>query len=64
VLRARTVEEKGRLAREVHRHVWPLFESGKIRPPIHRTFPLEQASEAHRLMEASGHIGKIVLSIE
>jgi NADPH2:quinone reductase len=64
VLRARTVEEKGRLAREVHRHVWPLFESGKIRPPIDRTFPLEQASEAHRLMEASGHIGKIVLSIE
>jgi NADPH:quinone reductase len=64
VLRARTVEEKGRLAREVHRHVWPLFESGKIRPLIDRTFPLEQASEAHRLMEASGHIGKIVLRIE
>jgi NADPH:quinone reductase len=64
VLRARTIEEKGRLAREVRRHVWPLFESGKIRPPIHRIFSLERAGDAHRLMEASGHIGKIVLSTE
>jgi NADPH:quinone reductase len=64
VLRARSVEEKGRLALEVQRHVWPLLESGKVRPLIYRTFRLEQAAEAHRLMEASGHIGKIVLNVE
>jgi NADPH:quinone reductase len=64
VLRARSVEEKGRLALEVQRQVWPLFESGKVHPQIFRTFQLEHAAEAHRLMEASGHIGKIVLSIQ
>ena len=63
VLRSRTVEEKGRLADELRRHVWPLIESGKVRPPIFQTFPLDRAADAHRLMEASGHIGKIVLTV-
>ena len=41
----------------------PLIEAGKIKPVVYKTFPLEQASEAHRLMESSQHIGKLVLSV-
>jgi NADPH:quinone reductase-like Zn-dependent oxidoreductase len=41
--------------------VWPLVEAGRIRPPVAATFPLEEAAAAHRLMESSAHIGKIVL---
>ena len=63
-LRARTVEEKGRLARELRAKVWPLIEAGTVKPMIHATFPLEQAAEAHRLMESSAHVGKIVLTVE
>ncbi|KAA0598595.1 putative PIG3 family NAD(P)H quinone oxidoreductase [Azospirillum lipoferum] len=62
-LRARPVAEKGRIAAALREHVWPLLESGGIRPQIHSTFPLEQADEAHRLMESSAHIGKIVLTV-
>jgi putative PIG3 family NAD(P)H quinone oxidoreductase len=61
-LRARSVAEKGRLAQAVRREVWPLIESGKVRPRLAATFPLAKASEAHRLMESSAHIGKIVLT--
>ena len=43
--------------------VWPLLAAGEVRPQIHATFPLEQAAEAHRLMESSAHVGKIVLTI-
>jgi putative PIG3 family NAD(P)H quinone oxidoreductase len=60
-LRPRSVEEKGALARAVREHVWPLIEAGRVRPVIHATFPLELAASAHRLMESSAHIGKIVL---
>jgi putative PIG3 family NAD(P)H quinone oxidoreductase len=60
-LRARTVEEKGRIADALRREVWPLVEAGRIRPPVAATFPLEEAAAAHRLMESSAHIGKIVL---
>lgn len=60
-LRPRSVAEKGATARAVHEHVWPLFESGAVRVPIHATFPLTNAAEAHRVMEASEHIGKLVL---
>lgn len=63
-LRARSVEEKGRLAREVEQHVWPLVSSGAVRVLVHATFPLARAAEAHRLMEASSHIGKLVLLVE
>jgi putative PIG3 family NAD(P)H quinone oxidoreductase len=60
-LRARSIDEKGRVAAGVRKHVWPLIESGKVRPHIFRTFPLREAAAAHRLMESSAHIGKIVL---
>ncbi|WP_434619938.1 NAD(P)H-quinone oxidoreductase [Azospirillum sp. B2RO_4] len=62
-LRARPVAEKGRIAAALREHVWPLLESGGIKPQIHTTFPLEQVDEAHRLMESSAHIGKIVLTV-
>ncbi len=63
-LRARSVEEKGRIASAVREHVWPLLESGAVRVVIHATFPLAQAAEAHRVMESSQHIGKLVLLVE
>jgi len=62
-LRARSVAEKGALARDVQQHVWPLLESKQVRIPIHATFPLNAAADAHRMMEASTHIGKIVLTV-
>jgi NADPH2:quinone reductase len=63
-LRPRSIEEKGRIAAAVHQHVWPLLESGAVRVLVHTTFPLSQAAEAHRVMESSTHIGKLVLLVE
>ncbi|HET9269611.1 MAG TPA: NAD(P)H-quinone oxidoreductase [Vicinamibacterales bacterium] len=60
-LRARSVEEKGRIAEALHREVWPLLETGRVKPLVAATFPLAEAAAAHRLMESSTHIGKIVL---
>jgi NADPH:quinone reductase len=62
-LRPRSPEEKGAIARELAAHVWPLFEAGTIKPVIHAEFPLERAADAHRMMEESQHIGKIVLTV-
>jgi NADPH2:quinone reductase len=62
-LRSRTVEQKAAVAAGVLQNVWPLLRTGRARPVIHATFPLAQASEAHRLMESSNHIGKIVLTV-
>jgi len=62
-LRARTVAQKGAIAAPLRRVVWPLLEQGKVKPVIFRTFPLAEAAEAHRLMETSEHIGKIVLTV-
>ncbi|HMH30378.1 MAG TPA: NAD(P)H-quinone oxidoreductase [Steroidobacteraceae bacterium] len=62
-LRSRTVAQKAAVAEAVRQNVWPLIESGKVRPVIFKTFPLAEASEAHRLMESSNHIGKIVLTV-
>ena len=62
-LRSRTVAQKAAVAAAVRQNVWPLLESGKVRPVIFKTFPLADASEAHRLMESSNHIGKIVLTV-
>jgi NADPH2:quinone reductase len=62
-LRPRPVEFKGAIARNLREKIWPLIEAGKIKPVIYKTFPLAQASEAHRLMESSQHIGKIVLAV-
>lgn len=62
-LRARSVEFKHAIAQKLLLNVWPMLESGKIKPLIYQTFALEQASEAHALMESSEHIGKIVLRV-
>jgi len=43
--------------------VWPLFEAGKLKTVIHRVFPFAEAAQAHRLMESSAHIGKIMLQV-
>lgn len=62
-LRPRSVEDKGAIAAALRQKVWPLLETGKVKPVIYRTFPLAEAGEAHRLLESSSHIGKIVLSV-
>jgi putative PIG3 family NAD(P)H quinone oxidoreductase len=61
-LRARPVEEKGRIARALEAHVWPLIEAGTVRPAIDSTFPLASVVEAHRRIDSGEHIGKIVLT--
>lgn len=61
-LRPRTVAFKGAIAKNLREKIWPLIEAGKIKPVIYKTFPLAEAREAHRLMETSQHIGKLVLS--
>ena len=63
-LRPRSVAEKGAIADAVRQHVWPLLESGAVRSVIYATFPLLNAFEAHECMEASGHIGKLVLQVQ
>ena len=62
-LRPRPVAFKEKIARELRERVWPLLEAGRIKPVIHRTFPLEQAAAAHALMESSAHVGKIMLNV-
>jgi NADPH2:quinone reductase len=63
-LRSRTHEEKAALIGELTTHVWPLIESGRIKPQVYRTFALEHAQDAHQLMDSSKHIGKIVLTMD
>ena len=63
VLRARPVSEKGAVAQSLRQHIWPLIESGKIKPVVDSRFPLADASKAHARMESSAHIGKIVLTV-
>ncbi|MFG1996701.1 NAD(P)H-quinone oxidoreductase [Actinoplanes sp. NPDC048988] len=60
-LRARPLADKARIVSAVARDVWPLVEAGAIKPIIHTTMPLAEAAEAHRLMESSDHLGKILL---
>lgn len=62
-LRPRPVEEKGRIARALRERVWPLLETGAVKPVIHAVFPLSEAARAHALMESGQHIGKIVLTV-
>ena len=61
-LRPRSIEFKAAIASRLRETVWPLLESGAIKPVIYKTFPLAQAAEAHALMESSAHIGKIMLA--
>lgn len=62
-LRARDDDFKAAIASQLHEKVWPLLESGKIKPVIHSTFALTDAALAHQLMESSRHIGKIILTV-
>lgn len=62
-MRARTATEKAAIARELRERVWPVLSAGRCVPHVCQTFPLAQASEAHRLMEGRQHIGKIVLTV-
>ena len=61
-LRGRSAAEKATIVAAVREHVWPLVESGQVRPVVHRTFALAQAPDAHRELEASTHIGKVLLT--
>jgi putative PIG3 family NAD(P)H quinone oxidoreductase len=61
-LRPRSVAEKGAIAQSLREKVWPLLDSGRVAPVMYKIFPLAEAAEAHRLMESSRHIGKIVLT--
>ncbi|XVE51263.1 hypothetical protein DITRI_Ditri02bG0025900 [Diplodiscus trichospermus] len=60
-LRTRSLEEKAAIVSEVEKNVWPAIISGKVKPVVYKRFPLGEAAEAHRLMESSKHIGKIML---
>jgi putative PIG3 family NAD(P)H quinone oxidoreductase len=62
-LRPRTPTEKGVIARDLLEHAWPLLEDGTVAPVIHQVFPLAEAAAAHRMMEESTHIGKLVLRV-
>jgi NADPH2:quinone reductase len=62
-LRPRSREFKAAIGARLQERVWPLLESGAIKPVIYRSFPLEQARDAHLLMESSTHIGKIMLQV-
>lgn len=60
-LRPRSVELKSAIAEGLRRDIWPLLDSGAVKPFLYATFPLEEARRAHELMESSTHLGKIVL---
>lgn len=62
-LRARSVALKAEIASRLRRDVWPMLDSGAVKPIIHATFPLDQARAAHELMESSAHLGKIMLEV-
>ncbi len=62
-LRPRDVAFKGRIAANLREHVWPMLESGAVKPVVFKSFPLAMAADAHRLMESSAHVGKIVLEV-
>lgn len=62
-LRPQSVENKGRMARGLQTKVWPLLESGKIRPILYKTFPLKEAAAAHAELERANHVGKVMLTV-
>ena len=62
-LRARDAAFKGLVADELARTVWPHVEAGRLSAVVDRSYPLEQADDAHRLMESGGHVGKIALTL-
>jgi putative PIG3 family NAD(P)H quinone oxidoreductase len=62
-LRARPVAEKSAIVASVREHVWPVIERGEVRPIVHARLPLAAAAEAHRILEASTHVGKVLLLV-
>lgn len=62
-MRPRTTAEKGAIADDLRKQVWPLLDEGRVAPVIHAVYSLEQAAEAHRVMESSVHVGKLVLNV-
>jgi len=62
-LRHRTLEQKAQIAAEIERLLWPLIEQGKVRPRVHKVFPLREAAQAHIHLDSSSNIGKTVLSV-
>ena len=62
-MRPRTAAQKAAIAAELREKVWPLLNAGQCKPLIHAAFPLERAADAHRLMESSAHVGKIMLTV-
>jgi NADPH2:quinone reductase len=62
-LRPQSVENKGRMARGLKEKVWPLLETGKIKPIIYKTFPLKDAAGAHAELERADHVGKVMLAV-
>jgi NADPH2:quinone reductase len=62
-LRPRPIAFKAAIAAQLRERIWPLLESGRIKPVIYRSFPLEEAAQAHALMETSAHVGKIMLTL-
>jgi NADPH:quinone reductase-like Zn-dependent oxidoreductase len=62
-LRARSVEEKAAIVTAVREHVWPLIGSGLVRPVVHARLPMSEAAQAHEILNASTHIGKVLLTV-
>lgn len=62
-LRGRPLSEKAAIVAAVREHVWPLVESGRVRPVVDRTLPMAEAAEAHRVLEAGEHVGKVLLAV-
>ncbi|MEU6862557.1 NAD(P)H-quinone oxidoreductase [Streptomyces sp. NPDC046876] len=61
-LRARPLQEKAAIVAAVREHVWPLVEAGRVKPVVHTVLPMQEAAEAHRVVEASTHVGKVLLT--
>ncbi|MEV6668751.1 NAD(P)H-quinone oxidoreductase [Streptomyces sp. NPDC051162] len=61
-LRGRPLAEKATIVAAVREHVWPLIAGGRVRPVVDRTLPLREAAEAHRVLEESTHVGKVLLT--
>ncbi|MEU9026195.1 NAD(P)H-quinone oxidoreductase [Streptomyces sp. NPDC048383] len=62
-LRTRPLEEKAAIIAAVREHVWPLVAAGRVRPVVHATFPMAEAAQAHRVLESSAHVGKLLLTV-
>ncbi|MET9851502.1 NAD(P)H-quinone oxidoreductase [Streptomyces sp. NPDC006450] len=61
-LRARPLEEKAAIVAAVREHVWPLIAAGRVHPVVHATYPMSEAAQAHRVLESSSHVGKLLLT--